>query len=76
MLGEEKVGIARCVIEPELQLSILHLKALGKGLSHAGCDPAVSGFGFLNQLSFYPAHSFLPEASAGFFPLLAEFSFF
>jgi len=25
---------------------------------------------------FNPAHSFLPEASAGFFALLAEFTFF
>jgi hypothetical protein len=49
---------------------------LGKRLSNAGCDPAVLGFGFLNQLLFNPAHSFLPEASAGFFALLAEFTFF
>lgn len=51
----------------------MHPKALGKCLSGAGRYPSVPGFGFLNQLSFDPAHSFLPEASAGFFPLLAEF---
>jgi hypothetical protein len=42
------MGITRRIVEPELQFSVLHQKALSKGFPSAGSYPAVSGFGFRN----------------------------
>jgi hypothetical protein len=67
------MGIARRIVEPELQLPVLQQKALSKGFSPAGSYPAETGLGFGNQFSFDPAHGFLSETSAGFFPCLVEF---
>jgi len=67
------MGIARRIVEPELQFSVLQQKALGKGFSPARNYTPETGFGLRNQFSFGPAHGFLSETSAGFFPCLVEF---
>jgi hypothetical protein len=68
------MGIARRIVEPKLQFSVLYQKTLGEAFSPAGYDPAVAGFGFCYQFSFDSAHGFLSETSAGISPCLEEIS--